>query len=65
MTNPSIALSSRIAIAAAYVVACNNTAVLLAAKANVSASIAAAADLLAPISGANHAALQVNSDMCA
>ncbi|MEW5311072.1 MAG: hypothetical protein WDW38_002815 [Sanguina aurantia] len=60
VTNPSTTLSSRIAIASAYVVACNNSALLLAAKANVSASIAAAADLHAPISGANHAALQVD-----
>ncbi|MEW5299987.1 MAG: hypothetical protein WDW36_002952 [Sanguina aurantia] len=60
VTNPSTTLSSRIAIASAYVVACNNSALLLAAKANVSASIAAAADLHAPISGANHAALQTH-----
>ncbi|MEW5300494.1 MAG: hypothetical protein WDW36_003424 [Sanguina aurantia] len=67
VTDKTKSLAARISYANAYVVACNNTAILMAAKAALSASVAAAADLLAPvingvgINGANHVALQVDT----
>lgn len=67
VTDKTKSLAARISYATAYVVACNNTAILMSAKATLSASIAAAADLLAPaangvgINGANHVALQVDT----
>ncbi|MEW5311073.1 MAG: hypothetical protein WDW38_002816 [Sanguina aurantia] len=58
VTNPATPLNSRIAIAQAFLASCNNTAALLATKAALSASAAAAAwEVLAPVSGANHGAL--------